>query len=254
MRLKVTPELKVLLHQHGVESFHAANGGVYLPAMFQCEPPCSIKWMQIDYGGRIGCFSYAVSGYYFATAIGRYTSIGEDVQIGRQDHPLDWMSTSPFQYLNGSLFDIGDDFDGASEYHSYKSHLVGRVPGTILKPVSIGNDVWIGHGAIVRAGVTIGDGAVVAAGSVVVKDVPAYGIVGGNPARLIRFRLPEAQAEALGRLKWWRFAPWQLGPVPFHNPSDLIPYLEDLIPSLTEYTPNTFTMSDMAEQVKCMVK
>ena len=57
-----------------------------------------------------------------------------------------------------------------------------------FKDTLIGNDVWIGHGAIVLHGIVIGDGAVVAAGSVVTKDVAPYGIVGGNPARFIRYR------------------------------------------------------------------
>jgi carbonic anhydrase/acetyltransferase-like protein (isoleucine patch superfamily) len=63
--------------------------------------------------------------------------------------------------------------------------------------------VWIGHGAIVLPGRNIGTGSVVAAGAVVTKDVPAYTIVGGNPARLIRQRFPERIAEQLTALAWW---------------------------------------------------
>src|SRR5262249_58694753 len=69
--------------------------------------------------------------------------------------------------------------------------------------VVIGNDVWIGHGAIVLPGRAIGDGAVVAAGAVVTKDVPAYAVVAGNPARPIRERFAPAIAARLQALAWW---------------------------------------------------
>lgn len=248
-RIRLTPRLKEALFRLGVETLHGTGGGVHLPGALRLEPPCSIKWMQIDHTGELGAFSYAVSGYYFATTIGRYTSIGEEVQIGRQDHPLDWLSTSPFQYLNDKLFSIGDEFPGAAEFHAFRSHLVGKVPGTVLRPVTIGHDVWIGHGAFIRAGVNVGTGAIIAAGSVVVKDVPPYAIVGGNPAKFIRFRLPEAQIEALLRLQWWRFAPWQLGPAPFHKVTELIPYLEDLVPGLAPYQPGMLTIDKLARDV-----
>ncbi|MGZ3296248.1 MAG: chloramphenicol acetyltransferase, partial [Xanthobacteraceae bacterium] len=69
--------------------------------------------------------------------------------------------------------------------------------------VHIGHDVWIGHGAIVLPGRGIGTGAVVAAGAVVTKDVPAYTIVAGNPARTIRRRFPESVTNRLAELSWW---------------------------------------------------
>ena len=95
---------------------------------------------------------------------------------------------------NGCLF--GADvtvFD--TDFHSHMAE--GRRYGTpdlarISAPVTIGDNVFIGHRAIIQKGVTIGDGAIVAAGSVVTKDVPAFGVVGGNPARIIR-------GEATGR-------------------------------------------------------
>lgn len=69
--------------------------------------------------------------------------------------------------------------------------------------VTIGNDVWIGHRSLILSGVTIGDGAVVGAGSVVRQNVPAYGIVAGNPSRVAGFRFPPEQIEALLRIRWW---------------------------------------------------
>ncbi len=69
--------------------------------------------------------------------------------------------------------------------------------------VVIGNDVWLGHQALVLSGVTIGDGAIIGAGSVVRHNVPPYSIVAGNPARVAGFRFPPEQIEALLQLKWW---------------------------------------------------
>lgn len=181
---------------------HGTGGGVRLPSTLRLAPPCSIKSVQIAHSAELGAFSYAVSGFYFATRIGRYSSIGEQVQIGRQDHPVDGMSTSPFQYLNDKLFAVGQDFEGAAENHAYRSHLVGRVPGTVLMSVTIGHDVWVCRGAFIRAGVTVGTGSIVAAGSVVVTVVLPDAIMGGNPAELLHFRLPEAQVAALLWLAW----------------------------------------------------
>lgn len=72
-------------------------------------------------------------------------------------------------------------------------------------PIVIGNDVWLGASAQVMSGVTIGDGVVVGAGAIVTHDVPAYAVVGGNPARLIRYRFnPETISDLLA-LRWWNW-------------------------------------------------
>jgi phosphonate metabolism protein (transferase hexapeptide repeat family) len=76
--------------------------------------------------------------------------------------------------------------------------------------VTIGHDVWIGHGAVILAGRSIGTGSVIAAGAIVTKDVPSYTIVAGNPARPIRPRFPAEIADALERLAWWDWSHEQL--------------------------------------------
>jgi virginiamycin A acetyltransferase len=80
--------------------------------------------------------------------------------------------------------------------------LSGRPAG---RDTVVGNDVWIGYEAVLMAGVRVGDGAIVAARSVVTTDVPAYGVVGGNPARLVRRRFSEADIDRLLRIAWWQW-------------------------------------------------
>ena len=85
-------------------------------------------------------------------------------------------------------------------------------PGDILYKgdINVGNDVWIGNNVIVMPGVTIGNGAVIGAGAVVTKDVPPYAIVGGNPAKVIKYRFTEKQIEKLLEIKWWNWPVWKV--------------------------------------------
>jgi acetyltransferase-like isoleucine patch superfamily enzyme len=127
------------------------------------------------------------------TEIGKYCSIAFGVHTGLGLHPLSpFVSTHPAFFLrreaNGWRF---ADRDCHPQF----------------KPVKIGNDVWIGLRASIRDGVTVGDGAIIGAGAVVVADVPPYAIVGGTPAKLIRYRFPPDVIEFLLAFKWWDKSP-----------------------------------------------
>lgn len=119
--------------------------------------------------------------------IGAFCSIANGVVIGGGEHPINWVSTSP-------VFYSGRDSVKAkfSEYE--------RNPA---KRTIIGNDVWIGRNAILKQGVSIGHGAIVGMGSIVTRDVQPYSIVGGNPAKLIRYRFDQTMIEELLNSKWW---------------------------------------------------
>lgn len=121
-------------------------------------------------------------------AIGSYCSIASEVQImvGGNHNPA-WASTYPFRIM----FDLPGKFEDGQP--SSKGD------------ITIGNDVWVGRGALILSGVTIGDGAVVAARAVVTRDVPPYAIVAGVPAKLVRRRFPERQVADLLDLRWWEW-------------------------------------------------
>jgi acetyltransferase-like isoleucine patch superfamily enzyme len=243
--VRLTPEVLARLKRSGVECFSAG----WLPGNTALEPPCSLKWMSPEFSLSLGAFSYAVSGYYFHVSIGRYTSIAEQVQIGRGDHPVRWLSTSPVFYIRPPLFDVGFDFIGGAEYQAFRPELApGAVP-TILKKTIVGNDVYIGHGAFIRPGVTIGNGAAIGAYAVVLKDVPPYAVVAGNPATIKRFRVPPEMIGRLQKLAWWRFAPWQLVGIDISKPEIAVDALEKLIPTLQPYMPAVVQLRQLAEAI-----
>ncbi len=89
----------------------------------------------------------------------------------------------------GNYFHSGQDITIITDNHNYESEIsIPYDKVRILKPVIIKDFVWVGHGVIIMGGVTIGEGVIVAAGSVVTKSIPDYAIVGGNPAKVIKFR------------------------------------------------------------------
>lgn len=119
--------------------------------------------------------------------IGKFCSIAAGVEIFLGgEHHTDWISTYPFNIA----------INGISGIHGHP-----YTKGDVI----IGNDVWIGHGALILSGIKIGNGSVIAAKSVVTKDVDPYSIVAGNPARLIRFRFSKEVIEALERIEWWNW-------------------------------------------------
>lgn len=138
----------------------------------------------------LGDFTYIAGGTVIRnTTLGKFCSIGPDILIGLGKHPSSvFVSTHPlFFSILGQAQEIVCDRSYFDEF----------------APVTIGNDVWIGARAIVLDGVTISDGAIVAAGSLVTKDVPPYAIVGGVPAKVIKYRFEVLEIEFLLKFKWW---------------------------------------------------
>lgn len=136
-------------------------------------------------------------------SIGKYCSIAKDVRILLGgEHKIDEVSQYPFQRHRGTFPNAPSD----SNINS--------------KNVTIGNDVWIGRGALILSGVTIGDGAIVGAGTVVSKDIPPYSVVVGCPMKIIKYRTSDENIKSLLKIKWWDF--------PTRVINDLIPYMNNV--------------------------
>lgn len=141
------------------------------------------------YRSSIGPYSYIGRGTHLVCAsLGRFCSVAGDVRIGMGTHTLRYLSTSPIftEAINGT-----------------GCRWVSQSLETPYKPVLIGNDVWIGERAMILGGVNIGHGSVIAAGAVVTRDVPPYAIVGGVPAKIIRYRFSNDMVQALLDFEWW---------------------------------------------------
>jgi phosphonate metabolism protein (transferase hexapeptide repeat family) len=138
-------------------------------------------------------YSYVVNDAQITyTKIGKFCSIAAMTRINPGNHPMQRASQAHFTYRASAYFP--EEQDEAEFFEWRRGHRV-----------EISHDVWIGHGAIVLPGRNVGTGAVIAAGAIVTKDVPAYTIVAGNPARIIRRRFPEAVANRLAELAWWNW-------------------------------------------------
>lgn len=124
------------------------------------------------------------------TTMGKFCAIAANARINALEHPIERVSQHKITYRPNEYF----RYLGVDERFRLRRQ---------SKRVTIGNDVWIGHGAVVTPGLTIGDGAVIGANSVVTRDVAPYQIVAGVPAKGLRDRFSPAIAARLQSLAWW---------------------------------------------------
>lgn len=168
------------------------------------EEGVSISTVKMEFDSlRVGAMTYMRSAVELLNVgyIGRFCSIGTGVVIGqdRAGHPLDWVSSHPFQHAAAGL-----EYEG------------GR------RAAEIGHDVWIGRDAMILEGVNVGTGAVIASRAMVTRDVPPYAIVAGMPARIIRYRHSPSIIADLIASEWWEGSVMDLQRRPLNRPEAFI--------------------------------
>lgn len=162
------------------------------------EGKCTVHDNVILYNCDVGYATYISEGTkFFNTSIGRYCSIGPNVHIISGRHPTrKFVSTSPAFFSTAEQ--AGFTYVKINKFneHAYSDFKKKQY-------ISIGNDVWIGDGARIMERVRVADGTIVAAGAIVVKDTEPFSIVGGVPAKILRYRFSPEDINYLMNLKWW---------------------------------------------------
>ena len=169
---------------------------------------CALKGTRFEGANRVGKRSVldnSAIGYgtyidadcrFCNCLIGRYCSVAGNVHVVQGVHPSSkWVSTHPAFYSKNKK--SGVVYTDSDEFEEF------RYADNRMHEAVIGNDVWIGYGSVILAGVKIGNGAIIAAGAVVTEDVPPYAIVGGVPAKIIKYRFEPNEIDFLQRYKWW---------------------------------------------------
>lgn len=157
----------------------------------------NILFENVRFSGKMGYGSYIASNSMLIGKIGRFSSIGPNVSCNNGQHPYTYpyATTHPLFYSRSSIWS-----EHWIEEEKFEEH---RYVKDSKYPIVIGNDCWIGANVFIVGGVTINDGGVVLAGSVVTKDVPSYAVVGGVPAKVLKFRFRSEDISFLQQVKWW---------------------------------------------------
>ncbi len=190
---------------------------------FAVEPPCVVQAQIAPTNTfRFGAFSASYGGRLKNVEVGRYCSLAPGLQVGWDEHPVDWVTSSMAAYV--------------ADQHGWETFLNRRRPVTQRFDSQRGvtiieNDVWTGLNVFIRSGVTIGTGSIIGANSTVLHNIPPYSLAAGNPARVKRLRFKENIIEQMLSLQWWRYNIYDFRQDMLILPENFIPYLKDEISS-----------------------
>jgi virginiamycin A acetyltransferase len=188
----------------------------------------------------MGSQSYTYSALPEQMQVGRYCSIGEGLTILDSNHPIERVSTSHFTWKPVSAFVEAARVDRGT---AFSEKPLFRLSGNKPYP-KVGSDVWIGQNCTLLMGITIGDGAIVAANSTVTKSVPPFAIVGGCPAKHIKYRFADDQREQLMQIRWWDYLFTDFDHLPMDNIPIFLQHWKKECSSFKLYKPTKLVLPD----------
>jgi len=192
---------------------------------------------------NMGSFSYSWSNLKPNMKIGRYCSIARNLKFQGINHPMGRFTTSSITYdENFIITDLP-----LSDYPE-SIFKTSPIPPVNKNYITIGNDVWIGADVTLAQGIQIGSGAVIGSNALVTKDVPPYAVVGGVPAKIIKYRFSKEIIDKLLTLEWWKYGFWDFAE---HNLDDDISKFIEVVEkkisngTLTQFTPEPLSYQDL---------
>ena len=209
---------------------------VEVPALFYSNNSAGGE-ISANYIGAFTYFNYNPD-FRNVKEIGRFCSVGQNVIAGVEGHSLSAVTHHQIFERAQSWAAPFWEFDKKWIIENKRDNFKNE--NNRATPCYIGNDVWIGAGVIIKNGIQIGNGSVIAAGAVVTKDVNAYEVVGGCPAKCIRKRFSEDIVERLEKVSWWNYGPNILKGLDISNPYKCIDEIEDRVGYFPIYNPDKF--------------